>query len=112
MSNHPVSRVARATQQTPGLDGPAFPSSRERTDLSLGGDELGCPRTCPERNEVADGQKNHGGVPITALLLVVTWRPSANYQLLLHLVVCAGATMVILALVFIKHRIEIRYSVK
>jgi hypothetical protein len=42
----------------------------------------------------------------------VTWRPSANYQLLLHLVVCAGATMVILALVFIKHRIEIRYSVK
>jgi hypothetical protein len=51
-------------------------------------------------------------VPIPALLLVVTWRPSANYQLLLHLVVCAGATMVILALVFIKHRIEIRYSVK
>jgi hypothetical protein len=35
---------------------------------------------------------------ITALLLVVTWRPSANYQILLHFVVCAGAIMVILAL--------------
>jgi len=45
-------------------------------------------------------------VPITALLLAVTWRPSANYQILLHFVVCAGAVMVILALVFIKHRIE------
>ena len=39
---------------------------------------------------------------ITALLLGVAWHPSANYQILLHLVVCAGATMVILALVFIK----------
>jgi len=39
---------------------------------------------------------------ITALLLAVTWRPSANYQILLHFVVCAGAIMVILALVFIK----------
>ena len=41
-------------------------------------------------------------VLITALLLAVTWRPSANYQILLHFVVCAVATMVILALVFIK----------
>lgn len=45
-------------------------------------------------------------VPITALLLAVAWRPSANYQILLHFVVCAGATMVVLALVFIK-QIEI-----
>ena len=45
-------------------------------------------------------------VPITALLLVAAWRPSVNYQILLHFVVCAGAVMVILALVFIKHRIE------
>jgi hypothetical protein len=43
---------------------------------------------------------------LTALLLAVIWRPSANYQILLHFVVCAGAVMVILALVFIKHRIE------
>jgi hypothetical protein len=41
-------------------------------------------------------------VPITALLLAVAWRPSVNYQILLHFVVCAGATMVVLALVFIK----------
>ena len=39
---------------------------------------------------------------ITALLMAVTWRPSANYQILLHFVVCAGAIMVILAFVFIK----------
>jgi hypothetical protein len=50
-------------------------------------------------------------VPITALLLAVTWRPSANYQILLHFVACAGAIMVILALVFIKHRIETQYAV-
>ena len=41
-------------------------------------------------------------VLITALLLAVAWRPSANYQILLHFVVCAVAAMVILALVFIK----------
>ena len=40
-------------------------------------------------------------VPITALLLAVAWRPSVNYQILLHFVICAGATM-ILALVFIR----------
>jgi hypothetical protein len=45
-------------------------------------------------------------VLLTALLLAVIWRPSANYQILLHFVVCTGAVMVILALVFIKHRIE------
>jgi hypothetical protein len=50
-------------------------------------------------------------VLLTALLLAVTWRPSANYQILLHFVVCAGALMVILALVSIKHRIETHYAV-
>ncbi len=50
-------------------------------------------------------------VLLTALLLAVTWRPSANYQILLHFVVCAGAIMVILALVTIKHRIETHYAV-
>jgi hypothetical protein len=44
-------------------------------------------------------------VPITALLLAVAWRPSANYQILLHFVVCAGASMVILALVFRQNRV-------
>src|SRR6266852_3299571 len=37
MCKHLVSQVARARQQTPGLDGPAFPSRRERTDLSFEG---------------------------------------------------------------------------
>ena len=41
-------------------------------------------------------------VLLTALLVAVIWRPYANYQILLHFVVCAGATMVVLALVFIK----------
>ncbi len=50
-------------------------------------------------------------VLITALLLAVTWRPSANYQILLHFVVCAGAIMVILASVFINPRIETHYAV-
>ena len=50
-------------------------------------------------------------VLLTALLLAVTWRPSANYQILLHFVVCAGASMVILTLVSIKHRIETHYAV-
>jgi hypothetical protein len=45
-------------------------------------------------------------IPITALLLVVTWRPSANYQVLLHFLVCTGAVMVVLALFSIKHRVE------
>jgi hypothetical protein len=40
-------------------------------------------------------------VPIAALLLAVAWRPSANHQILLHFVVCAGAA-VILVLVLIK----------
>jgi hypothetical protein len=45
-------------------------------------------------------------IPITALLLAVTWRPFANYQIPLDFVVCAGAVMVVLALFFIKHEIE------
>jgi hypothetical protein len=49
-------------------------------------------------------------IPITAVLLVLTWRPSANYQILLHFLVCASAVMV-LALFFIKHEIETHYEV-
>jgi hypothetical protein len=49
-------------------------------------------------------------IPISALLLALTWRPSANYQIPL-LMVCAGAVMVILALFFIKHRIGTHYAV-
>ncbi len=50
-------------------------------------------------------------IPITALLLAVTWRPSVNYQILLHFLVCAGAVMVILALVSIKHKVETYYAI-
>jgi hypothetical protein len=50
-------------------------------------------------------------VSITALLLVVSWRSSANYQIPLDFVVCAGAVLVVLALFSIKHRIETHYGV-
>jgi len=50
-------------------------------------------------------------IPIPALLLTLTWRPSANYQILLHFVICAGAIMVMLPLFFIKHRIGTHYAV-
>src|ERR1700687_201668 len=36
---------------------------------------------------------------ITALLMVVSWRPFARYQIPLDLVVCAGAVMGVLALI-------------
>jgi len=45
-------------------------------------------------------------VLITALLLTVTWRPFANHQMPLDFAVFAGAVMVVMALFFIKHRIE------
>lgn len=38
-------------------------------------------------------------VSITALLMVVSWRPFASYQIPLDLVVCAGAVMGVLALI-------------
>jgi len=50
-------------------------------------------------------------IPITALLLVLTWRPSANYQILLHFLVCAAAVMMVLALFSTKHRVETPYAV-
>jgi hypothetical protein len=49
-------------------------------------------------------------VSITALLLAVTWRPFASYQLPVDFVVCAGALVGVLALFFIKHEIEKRYD--
>ena len=45
-------------------------------------------------------------VPVTALLLAVTWRPFATYQLPVDFVVCVGAPVGVLALFFIKHEIE------
>ncbi len=45
-------------------------------------------------------------VSITALLLAVTWRPFASYQLPVDLVVCGSALVGVLALFFIKHEID------
>jgi hypothetical protein len=45
-------------------------------------------------------------VSIMALLLVVTWRPSSNYQIALEFVVCTGAVMMVLALFSIKHGVQ------
>ena len=48
---------------------------------------------------------------ITALLMVVSWRPLASYQIPLDFMVCAGSVMGVLALFFIKHEIETHYDV-
>ena len=71
----------------------------------------------PERGELVGEtklpmvRKTIRWIPIPALLLALTWRPSANYQILLHFLVCASAVMVVLALFFIKHEIETQYEV-
>jgi hypothetical protein len=51
-------------------------------------------------------------VSITALLLVVSWRPFASYQIPLDLVVCWGALVGVLALFLIKREMETHYDVK
>ena len=48
---------------------------------------------------------------ITALLLVVSCRALASYQIPLDFVVCAGSVMGVLALFFIKREIETHYDV-
>src|SRR6266404_6245653 len=64
VSKHLISQAARARQQTPRLDGPAFPNSRDRTDLSFGEGRASPPlhlsgeRETRRRNEVANGQEN------------------------------------------------------
>ena len=49
-------------------------------------------------------------VSITALLLAVSWRPVASYQIPLDLVVCWGALVAVLALFFIKRELETHYN--
>ena len=87
MSKHLVSQVARARQQTPPNDGPAFPNSREWADLSFREAGQFAHFTCPAkgklggetrlpmnrkikqwvpidgtrwRNEIANSHENHG----------------------------------------------------
>jgi hypothetical protein len=50
-------------------------------------------------------------VSITALLMVVSWRPFASYQMRVDFVVCAVFVMGVLALFFIKHEISTHYDV-
>jgi hypothetical protein len=50
-------------------------------------------------------------VSITMLLLAVTWRPFAGYQLPVDFVVCGGALVGVLALFFIKHELETHVDV-
>jgi hypothetical protein len=49
-------------------------------------------------------------VSITTLLLAVTWRPFASYQIPVDFVVCAGALVGVLALFFTKQEIEKHYD--
>ena len=51
-------------------------------------------------------------VSITAFLLVVSWRPVASYQIPLDLVVCWGALVGVLALLFIKRELETDYDIE
>ncbi len=51
-------------------------------------------------------------VSMTALLLVVSWRPVASYQIPLDLVVCRGALVGVLALFFVKREMETHYDVE
>ena len=50
-------------------------------------------------------------VSITALLMVVSWRPFASYQIPLDFVVCAGSVLGVLALFLIKHEMEMHCDV-
>jgi hypothetical protein len=50
-------------------------------------------------------------VCISALLLAVTCRPFASYQVPLDFVVCVGSLMGVLALFFIKHEMETHFDV-
>ena len=50
-------------------------------------------------------------VSITALLLVVSWRPAASYEISLEFVVCWGTLVGVLALFFIKREMKTHYDV-
>jgi hypothetical protein len=50
-------------------------------------------------------------VCITALLMVVSWRPFTSYQLPVDIVVFAGSVMGVLALFFVKHEIGTHHDV-
>jgi len=112
MSKHLVSRVPRARQRTPRLDGPVFPSGQDRRDLSSGGGGPVRPSPCPGKGKLGgktrlpwsgksssgfqltglDGEtslsmvtKTVEWVSIAALLMTVPWRPLWRRRLRLWL---------------------------
>jgi len=55
------------------------------------------------RSEVANGRENRRVGALTTLLIVVSWRPFASYQLSVDFGVLGGALAGVLALFFTKH---------
>src|SRR5882762_314687 len=78
MSKHLVSRVPRARQQIPRLDGPVFPSSQDRRDLSFSGGGPVRPSTCPGKGKLGGEtrlpmvRKTMEWVSIKTLLIVAS----------------------------------------
>jgi len=112
MSKHLVSRVPRARQRTPRLDGPVFPGGQDRRGLSFGGGGPVRPLTCRGKGKLGgetrlqwSGKSNSGfqlteldgetrlpivtrvmeRASIAALLMTVSWRPLWRRRLRLWL---------------------------
>src|SRR5260370_25008199 len=69
MSKHLVSRVPRARQQIPRLDGPVFPNSQDRRHLSFGGGGPVRPSTCPGRGKLG------GETRLPMVRKIIQWVP-------------------------------------
>jgi len=68
MSKHLVSRVPRARQQIPRLDGPVFPSSQDR-HLSFSGGGPVRPSTCPGKGKLG------GETRLPMVRKIIQWVP-------------------------------------
>jgi hypothetical protein len=130
--------VARARQQPPRPDGPAFhwQPTPDRSFVRMG-PGLSVPSHVRRRGNWAEkrgcqwsGKSNSGSpfaeldgemrlstvanimewVSITALPPAVKWRPFASYLLAADFAVCGGALVGALALFFNKHEIETHYD--
>jgi len=69
MSKHLVSRVPRARQQIPRLDGPVFPSSQDRRHLSFSGGGPVRPSTCPGKGKLG------GETRLPMVRKIIQWVP-------------------------------------
>ncbi len=111
VSKHLISQAARARQQTLRLDGPAFPNSRDTTDLSFGDGRASPPLhlsgegEARRRNEIVNGHENHGvgvhnGVAHGRVTAALRELPNAG-----GLCGLCASVMGVLALLFIKREI-------